>query len=92
MKRLAMAFAAFLALCTTVQTVNADWFVEIGSDGWLNLIWDPNITGGNGTIQPPPPPPPPPPPSLFWFDGHLCMIVGGQLYYFNGSGWVPYNG
>lgn len=90
MKRLAMALFAFLALCTTVQTVNADWFVEIGSDGWINLIWDPNITGGNGDVTTPPPPPPVP--DYFWFEGYLFMYIGGQLYYFDGSGWVPYNG
>jgi hypothetical protein len=87
-KRLVMALVAFLTLCS-VQSVKADWTLEVGIDGWIYWRWDPGLDTGFPTL-PPSQPPLMLPPDLFWVDGVLYMYQNGQLFYWNGSQWVPY--
>lgn len=89
MKKLVMALVAFLTLCTSVQTVKADWVLEVGVDGWLHWRWDPGFDTGFPKL-PPVQPPLLLPPELFWVDGVLFLYQNGQLFYWNGSQWVPY--
>ena len=78
MKRLILTFVAILALFSAVQTARADWVVEVNSNGWVVLRWDPAFD--DGTFNPPPPPPPPPtvPPKfrdlMYWLNGYWYLI------------------
>jgi hypothetical protein len=84
-----MALVAFLTLGAGAQSVKADWVLEVGSDGWVHWRWDPGFDTGFPTL-PPPQPPLLLPADLFWVDGVLYMYQNGQLFYWNGSQWVPY--
>jgi len=53
MKRLVLTFVAVLALFSTVQSARADWVVEVNSNGWVVVRWDPAFD--DGTFNPPPP-------------------------------------
>lgn len=58
MKRFVLALVAFLALLMcTAQPAQADWVVDITSDGWAVLRWDPGFDDGTSTPIPPPPTP-----------------------------------
>lgn len=73
MKRLVLTFVAILALFSAVQTARADWVVEVNSNGWVVVRWDPAFD--DGTFYPPPPPINPPPPK-----GTLLKWIGGYWY------------
>ena len=76
MKRLVLTLVAFLALFSTTQTVKADWVLEVTSDGYVVLVWDPAF---------PDPKLPPPKPPGNWLE----VLVGGFWYLYNGPTYPP---
>jgi hypothetical protein len=81
MKRLVLTFVAVLALFSTVQTARADWVIEVNSDGWVVVRWDPAFDDGTFWNPPQPPPVTPTVPK-----GTLLQWIAGYWYliYFNG--------
>lgn len=71
MKRLVLTLVAFLALFSTIQSAKADWVLEVTSDGYVVLVWDPAF---------PVPTLPPPKPPGSWIE----VFVKGIWYLYNG--------
>lgn len=77
MKRLVLTFVAVLALLSSVQTARADWVVEVNSDGWVVVRWDPAFDDGTFWGPPPPPVANPPLPKgtvMQWIAGYWYLI------------------
>lgn len=83
MKRLVLSFVIILALFSAVQTARADWVVEVNSNGWVVVRWDPAFDDGTFWGDPPPPPtltPPPPKGTLLqWIAGYWYLIYYGGI-------------
>lgn len=81
MKRLVLTFVAVLALSSTVQTARADWVIEVNSNGWVVVRWDPAFDDGTFWGDPPPviTPTPPKGSMLQWIAGYWYLIFYGGI-------------